>query len=79
MNADDGRSRSEHLFFTVLSLVLLFVRLCTLFFFTVQTIRHVRLSVKKNGRTDKYTLGTFVCLNLSFLGFFIYDGIEIGI
>lgn len=33
--------------------------------------------MKKNGRTDRYTLGTFVCLNLSFIGFFIYDGINI--
>jgi len=40
-------------------------------------LRYVRVSQRKNGRTNKYTLGTFICLNLSFLGFFVYDGLNI--
>jgi hypothetical protein len=35
------------------------------------------MSVKKNGRTNRYTLWTFICLNFSFLGFFFYDGLNI--
>jgi hypothetical protein len=37
------------------------------------------MSVKKNGRANRYTLWTFICLNLSFLGFFFYDGLNISI
>ena len=55
------------------------VRLSVLIYFTTQTIRHVRVTVKKSGRTDRYTLWTFMCLNISYLGFFIYDGILIGL
>ena len=40
-------------------------------------MRYVRVSQKKSGRTNRYTLGTFICLNLSFLGFFVYDGLNI--
>ena len=77
--SQDTRSQGEKLFFTLTSTILMVVRLFVLIYFTTQTIRHVRITVRKSGRTDRYTLWTFICLNLSFLGFFIYDGILIGL
>ena len=42
-------------------------------------MRHIRINLKSKGSIDKYILGTLVCLGLSFLGFFIYRGLEIGL
>ena len=73
----DDRSKEELIVFNSIQLVILLVRLITLIYFTVQTLRYVRMSVKKSGRTNKYTLATFICLNASFIGFFFYDGLNI--
>ena len=73
----DNRTQNELLTFSIIQTFLLIVRLLTLIFFTVQTLRYVRVSQRKSGRTNRYTLGTFICLNLSFLGFFVYDGLNI--
>jgi hypothetical protein len=75
----DSRPPSEEIAFKSIQFTLLIVRLITLIFFTVQTIRHIKINVESKGKIDKYILGTLLCLGLSFLGFFIYRGIEIGI
>jgi len=58
---------------------LLIVRFFTLIFFATQTVRHVRLNLTEKGKIDKYILGTLICLGFSFLGFFVYRGLEIGV
>jgi len=45
----------------------------------MQTVRHVRLNLTEKGKIDKYILGTLVCMGFSFLGFFVYRGLEIGV
>lgn len=44
LNGPDNRSKNELIVFTSISTVLLIVRLLTLIFFTVQTLRYVRVS-----------------------------------
>jgi hypothetical protein len=77
MQAEQDRPENELIGFTIAALVLLIVRFVTLIYFTVQTMRYVRLSKKKNGSINLYIMGTFICLNLSFIGFFLYDCLAI--
>jgi hypothetical protein len=78
-NSTDDRPISERVAFKSVEIILLLARFVILVVFTFQTIRHVRASLKKNGRTNRYALATFICLDLSYLGFFVYGGIPIAI
>ena len=73
------RSPTELIIFRSIQFSLLIIRFFTLIFFATQTIRHVRLNLTEKGKIDKYILGTLVCMGFSFLGFFVYRGLEIGV
>lgn len=77
--SEEIRPKAELIIFKSIQITLLLVRLLTLMFFTFQTVRHVRFSLKSTGRINTYTLGTVLCLGLSFLGFFVYRGLEISL
>ena len=60
-------------------MILLLVRLASLIFFSLQIRRHIGLSLQSRGKIDRYTLATLGLLGISYLGFFVYRGLEISL
>ena len=81
MSSSDPRSKEELLVIRSIQGFLLIVRLFAIVFFCIFSARHIKFGLTNKGLTqsDLLSSGIFICLGISFLGFFIYRGLEIGV